>query len=160
MNNRIIPNTIAWLNAHKCLISILPEMEEHITSPFYITPDEISKTAEQKGLELNWKKFKDWELHESSSDFFYEDDEVFDVMFQSLALKEGEVTLIPQYCFRHQKDPITVGCIELRPLIVNFPVTFFDGDAIFLFKSQSLVSLFHHEGAYAHLYGKNKRGST
>lgn len=133
----------AWVHAWQRVLAIVPRASTCIRSPYYLTPDPIWEAARGSMLTSDFTRIPNVEsLH---------DVEVFDSMFTSDPMPDGNVIFIPDDCFRKATDPYTVNARKLRRLVEQFPTCVFDGDVLFISEDYARISMFHHEGGHLHI---------
>ncbi len=140
----------SWQRAHEILWSLLPAARQSIKPGGYdITPTSIMNCAEREGITFSLQLVPQWGLHESGKDM-YSKLELHDLMFHGRNFPDGEVILIHDGCFAGG-EPIVCTGDSLRSFIAASPQFIFDGDVVFIWSAERVISIFHHEGQYAHI---------
>jgi len=93
-------------------------------------------------------KVPEWWEHETGVG--YEKIELFDMMFAGRSLPSTETFFIPDCCFSGGEPFVCTGD-TLRTSVAHCPSFVFDGDVLFVWPTDRLISCFHHEGAYWHI---------
>lgn len=140
-----------WRMAYEAVWSLLPCTREHITeSRASITPDIILKHAVSGACDVRAGAVAQWREHESGSGL-YSKWELFDLVFHDELIHRGELILITDDCFPiGEREPFFGKGESLREFLAEAPFVF-DGDAVFIWPAARHISVFHHEGYYAHI---------
>ena len=141
-----------WNRAYEAVWRLLPSAREHITpARSCITPDSVMHRAELAGLGFELAVVPDWESHEWGQDIYSKMD-LFDMMFHGVAIPTGEVIFIPDDCFpMTEREPLFCNGEILREFVAHCCFFVFDGDVVFIWPEAGRISVFHHEGRYAHI---------
>lgn len=143
-----------WRRAYEALWSLLSITREHIThARSCITPDavlhyaELSHVAVQRGVIPRWKE------HDCGPGL-YSKMQLFDRVFADAPVLDGDLILITDDCFPiTAREPFFGHGESLREFLAEAPFVF-DGDAIFISTQARRISVFHHEGWFAHIHCK------
>jgi hypothetical protein len=141
-----------WRPAYEAVWSLLPATREHITyARSCITPSavlhyaELSKVAVQSGVVPRWEE------HDSGPRL-YTKMELFDRVFSGVVIPHGAVILITDDCFPiTAREPLFCSGENLRDFVASSPLFVFDGDVVFIWPEARRISVFHHEGTFAHI---------
>ncbi len=125
---------------------------EHITpARGCITPSGILHYAELPAGSVQSGVVPQWEQHDSGAPIYSKMD-LFDRCFASVSVPAGEVILITDDCFPLTgREPFLCRGESLREFIIACPHFVFDGDVICLWPGARRISVFDHEGSFAHL---------
>ena len=77
--------------------------------------------------------------------------DLFDRVFADVPLFGGDLILITDDCFPiTEREPFFGRGETLREFLSEAPFVF-DGDAVFIWPDARRISVFHHEGTFAHI---------
>jgi hypothetical protein len=140
-----------WRRAYEAVWSLLPITREHITEArSCITPAAVLHYAELSQVALRRGVIPRWEEHDCGPGL-YTKAELCDRVFAGMPMLSGELILITDDCFPITAHEPFFGQGEtLREFLVEAPFVF-DGDAVFIWPEARRISVFHHEGAFAHI---------
>lgn len=148
-NKTILPG---WQHAYEIVWALLPVSREHITpARSSITPASILRSAELAGLPIQYNVIPRWEEHDRGLGL-YTKLELFNRMFANNPIPPGPLILIAEVCFpMTAHEPFLCLGGTLREFIIASPLFIFDGDVVFLWPEDRHISVFDHEGGFAHL---------
>jgi len=140
-----------WRRAYEAIWSLLPMAREHITpARSCITPAAVLHYAELSGAHSQLIAVPRWEEHDTGPGL-YTKMELFDRVFADAPAVGGELILITDECFPvTAREPFFGHGESLREFLAEAPFVF-DGDAVFIWPEARRISVFHHEGAFAHI---------
>ena len=140
-----------WRRAYEAIWALLPITREHITpARSCITPAVVLHYAELSGIAAEHGVIPRWEEHDSGPGL-YTRTELFDRVFADVPTLGGEVMLITDECFPiTAREPFFGHGESLREFLAEGPFVF-DGDAVFIWPEARRISVFHHEGTFAHI---------
>jgi len=147
-NTQMLPG---WRRAYEAVWSLLPITREHITEArSCITPAAVLHYAELSKVRFGSGVIPRWEEHHCGADL-YTRAELYDRVFAGAPAFSGELILITDECFPITAHEPFFGHGEtLREFLVEAPFVF-DGDAVFIWPEARRISVFHHEGTFAHI---------
>lgn len=114
-----------------------------------LLPDSILATCDKLGIEYQFKRIPHWSEHEYDLDR-YDQLELFDMMFAHKQMPTGSVLIVTDECFS-SKQVLCGLALDLRKIVEELDSFIFDSDIIFLFPEAHCLSIFHHEGGFAHI---------
>jgi hypothetical protein len=140
-----------WRRAYEAVWSLLPISREHVTAArSCITPAAVLQYAKMSGKSLRCGVIPRWKEHDCGAGL-YTKAELFDRVFADVPTLGGELILITDECFPITEHEPFIGHGEtLREFLVEAPFVF-DGDAVFIWPGARRISVFHHEGTFAHI---------
>jgi len=140
-----------WRRAYEAVWSLLPIAREHITAArSCITPAAVLHYAELSGVSLRRGVIPRWEEH-GSGPGLYTNIELFDRVFADEPVLGGQLILITDDCFPiTTREPFVGHGESMREFLVEASFVF-DGDAVFVWPEARRISVFHHEGIFAHI---------
>lgn len=129
----------------------MPITREHITEArSCITPDALLKYAELTGVTLRQGAIPRWEEHDCGPGL-YSKMELFERVFGNEPVLGGGLILITDDCFPiTSREPFFGHGESVREFIAEASFVF-DGDAVFIWPEARRISVFHHEGIFAHI---------
>lgn len=141
-----------WIPAYEAVWSLLPVTREHIThARSCITPAAVLDYAESSGLTVQSGVVPRWEEHDCGPGL-YTKMELFDRVFSGATIPRGAVILITDDCFPIiAREPFLCRGESLREFVAACPHFVFDGDVVFIWPEARYISVFHHEGTFAHI---------
>jgi len=124
---------------------------EHITDArSCITPSAILRYAELSDTTVQRGAVPRWHEHDSGPGL-YTKMELLDRVFADAPAPGGELILVTDDCFPITvREPFFGHGESLREFLAEAPFVF-DGDAVFIWPTARRISLFHHEGTFAHI---------
>jgi hypothetical protein len=140
-----------WRRAYEALWALLPITHEHITEArSCITPDVIIRYAELSRVPVRHGVIPRWEEHDCGPGL-YTKTELFDRVFAGVPVFGGDLILITDDCFPiTAHEPFFGRGESLREFLAEAPFVF-DGDVVFIWPTARRISVFHHEGTFAHI---------
>jgi hypothetical protein len=140
-----------WRRAYEAIWSLLPMTREHITQArSCITPAAVLHYAELSGVAAQRGVIPRWEEHDCGPGV-YTKIELYDRVFAGIPTFGGELILITDECFPITgREPFFGRGESLREFLAEAPFVF-DGDAVFIWPEARRISVFHHEGTFAHI---------
>lgn len=141
-----------WSRAYEAVWSLLPITREHIThARSCITPGAVMHYAELSGIAAQSGAIPRWEEHECGPDL-YSKMELFDRVFAGVPIPAGEMIFIVDDCFPiTAREPFFCRGESLREFVAEHSRFVFDGDVVFIWPEARRISVFHHEGIFAHV---------
>jgi len=141
-----------WRRAYEAIWSLLPITREHIThARSCISPAAILHYAGLSDATVQRGVVPRWEEHDCGQGL-YTKKELFDRVFADVPVFEGELILITDECFPiTAREPFFGRGESLREFLAEAPFVF-DGDAVFMWPEARRISVFHHEGTFAHIH--------
>lgn len=127
--------------AKQALAAILDEID--------LLPDKILDACRHLNKPLTLIKIPQWSEYDAGADI-YTEHELFKMMFHQRTLPSEKALIVTDESF-------ISGCVwfadetELEQMLRDQKLIIFDGDIIFLWPKYSCLSLFHHEGFFAHI---------
>jgi hypothetical protein len=111
-----------------------------------LQPDAILEAADRAGIPYNFVTITAWpdlDARDGKS-------QLFDLIFADKVLPTGQVLVVTDESFI---DGQLIQCPvdELRLRVNQSSQFIFDGDVIFLWHEIAALSVFHHEGGFAHV---------
>ena len=141
-----------WRRAYEAIWLLLPMTREHIThARSCITPAAVLRYAELSGVTIQRGVVPRWEEHDCG-DGLYTKMELFDRVFADVSVPSGDLILITDDCFPiTAREPFLGHGESLREFLTEAPFVF-DGDVVFIWAQARRISVFHHEGTFAHIH--------
>lgn len=141
-----------WRRAYEAIWLLLPITREHITNArSCITPDAILHYAELSRAAVHRGAIPRWEEHDCGPGL-YSKMELFDRVFADAPVPGGDLILITDDCFpMTAREPLFGHGESLREFLAEAPFVF-DGDAVFIWAQARRISVFHHDGTFAHIH--------
>jgi len=120
-----------------------------------LNPDAIHRYAEQAGKTLEWEPCEWWEGFGLNK---YSDAEIMDFILGPYKLESGDAIIVTDECWPDQEAYVVASERILEFIEEDYSemhnMEFFQpSDTIFLFPSQSLLIVLHHEGCVARYEG-------
>ena len=142
-----------WRRAYEAVWSLFPATRAHITpTRSCITPGAILEYAELSGIAVGSGVIPRWEEHDWGRPRIYSKMDLFDRVFANASIQAGEVILITDDCFPvTAREPFFCRGESLREFVAACPHFVFDGDVVFIWPVARRISVFHHEGTFAHI---------
>jgi len=140
-----------WRRAYEAVWSLLPITREHITQGrSCITPAVVLHYAERSGRIIQRGIVPRWEEHDCGPGL-YTKTELFERIFADVPAFVGEVILIIDECFPiTTREPFFGRGESLGKFLAEVPFVF-NGDTVFIWPESRRISVFHHEGIFAHI---------
>jgi hypothetical protein len=141
-----------WRRAYEAVWSLLPITRELIThARSCITPSAVLHYAESAGAATQQGVIPRWEEHDCGPGL-YSRMELFDRVFSEVSIPASEVILITDDSFPITvREPLFFRGEGLCQFIAAQPGFIFDGDVVFIWPQAQLISVFHHDGTFAHI---------
>jgi len=141
-----------WRCAYEAVWSLLPITREHIThARSCITPSGVLHYAELSGTAARSGIIPGWQEHDRGPGL-YSKMQLFDRIFGGMSIPAGEVILITDNCFPiTAREPFFCRGESLRQFVAEQSFFVFDGDVVFIWPEARRISVFHHEGRFAHI---------
>ncbi len=143
-----------WIAVRQRVSELLPAGARHLPDPSTLTPDNLCAAAEETGatfqfvsLPSSWRDSTCGQPHWEEWGRL----ELYDEVFGQLPPAPGELWFVPPECLRRDVEPYLVRGDELRTHVATRPFFVFDGDALFVWTESPRITVFHHEGGYAHI---------
>ncbi|MBS78728.1 MAG: hypothetical protein CMO32_23830 [Variovorax sp.] len=128
------------------LPSLPLELLERVLPGAKLLPDSILQAADRREIAYEFVLVTDWpDLDAPDAKL-----QLFDLVFAGKSFPEGDVVVVTDESFR-SGQPIQCQGGELRRTLDRSPQFVFDGDVIFLWREIAALSVFHHEGGFAHI---------
>ena len=142
-----------WRRAYEAVWSLLPITREHIThARSCITAGAVLHYAELSGSAVESGVIPRWEQHDWGRPHIYSKMDLFDRVFAHMSLPAGDVILITDDCFPITvREPFFGRGESLREFVAACPHFVFDGDVVLIWPESRRISVFHHEGTFAHI---------
>jgi hypothetical protein len=126
--------------------------EVQIKNDWNLTPDNIAKILENKGVELEWRKIENWEQFEAGNDVIT-NEYFIEILFSGINMENGNVIIITDECF-NDKMAYNIKTNKTIEFIDNYErgygIAFFQpSDYIFIFSDENIIVLLHHGGIYS-----------
>ena len=140
-----------WRRTYEAIWSLLPITREHIThARSSVTPSAVLHYAELSGVAVQSGVVPRWEEHDFGPGL-YSKAELFDRVFADVPVFGGDLILITDECFPiTEHEPFFGHGESLCEFLAEAPFVF-DGDAVFIWPEARRISVFHHEGTFAHI---------
>lgn len=128
------------------LPSLALELLYRVVPGAAMLPDAILAAADRQGLACEFVAITDWpDLDADDAKL-----QLFDLVFAGKTLPPGDVIVVTDESFISGQSLLCpVGA--LRQHVGQSPQFMFDGDVIFLWRGIAALSVFHHEGGFAHV---------
>jgi len=114
-----------------------------------LSPDQILERCELMKLPCAFQLMENWAEHESGAVELGKL-EIFDLIFRGRVLPLGECLLVTDSGFI-SGSALSCSGESLRDALQQLTEFAFDGDVVFVWPESKCISLFHHEGAFAHV---------
>lgn len=122
------------------------ELLERVLPGAKLLPDSILQAADRRGIAYEFVMISDGpDLDAPDAKC-----ELFDLVFAGKSFPEGQVVVVTDESFRSGQLIRCMGS-DLRRTMIHSPHFVFDGDVIFLWREMAALSVFHHEGGFAHI---------
>jgi hypothetical protein len=128
-------------DAKEALAAMLDEID--------LLPDAILEACNRLGKPSKLVRIPHWSEHDAGADL-YTESELFDLVFERRSLPTGNALVVTDESFISGLV-LNVGSEELRQMVGRHHQLVFDADIVFLWPESECLSVFHHEGAYAHI---------
>jgi hypothetical protein len=132
------------------LHKLIPGSASIITSRFDLTADAVLQALHSAGIPFTMKRFSDtdWDLESANMS----DTEILDQLRIGEAGHKGILLICTEACSRYDLDFFKCVATEIEEFVDSYNLEmFFDGDVIMVANESRTLSIFHHEGAYAHV---------
>jgi len=134
----------------KVLHSLVPGSDSIITELSDITADSVLECIKSAGFLFYINKLSDGEWDVESSEL--DDEKILDMIQISLAGHQGKLLIVTEACSRYNLPVFECEAESLSDFIRHYNrEMFFDGDVIILGEDSRTFTVYHHEGAYAHV---------
>ena len=127
-------------------LSVPRTLLERILPGATLQPDSILEAAEREGLTYKFLTIADWE----ETGARYGKTDLFDLIFAGKPLPPGEVIVITDESFING-ELLCCQTKELRQRVDLSSQFMFDGDVVFMWPQIFGLTVFHHEGGFAHI---------
>ncbi len=140
-----------WKRACEAVWSLMPITREHITQArSCIAPSSILYCAELAQIPFHLSLIPRWEEHDWGPGL-YTKEQLFNRVFDGVPTFNGELILITDDCFPiTRREPFFGRGETLREFLAEAPFVF-DGDVVFIWPEACHISVFDHEGHFAHI---------
>lgn len=127
-------------------LSLPLELLDRVIPNAKLLPDTILEAADRAGIPYSFVKITSWpDLNAPNGK-----SQLFDLIFTGKVLPTGQVVVVTDESFitgHSLRCPVE----ELRLMMNQSSQFMFDGDIIFLWREIAALSVFHHEGGFAHV---------
>ncbi len=127
-------------------LSLLRDILERILPGASLQPDSIFEAAERQGLAYKFVAIADW----TATEGLYSKTEIFDLVFAGKPLPPGDVVVVTDESFS-AGELLYCPADELRQRVSLSSRFMFDGDVVFMWPQIAGLTVFHHEGGFAHI---------
>ncbi|QFZ83266.1 hypothetical protein GFK26_11085 [Variovorax paradoxus] len=127
-------------------LSLPLQLLDRVVPGAKLQPDAILEAADRAGIPYNFVTITTWPDLDAPNG----KGQLFDLIFTDKVLPTGQVLVVTDESFI---DGQSLQCPvdELRLRMNQSSQFMFDGDVIFLWREIAALSVFHHEGGFAHV---------
>jgi hypothetical protein len=138
-----------WRRAHEALSLVLPGARMNAASD--LTPATIFEMVDLERVVVDSGVIPQWE-ERGRRLRTYSNVELFDRIFVNAPIDSGEVIIVTDQCFpTNSREPFFCRGETLRQWILDHERFIFDDDVILIWAETRRITVFHHEGTFAHV---------